>query len=781
MKCKSLLFLPIALFFAGTNAFGQSGDFLTKGRVVTGTPPHALAGATVTYTNLEKRLSWDYSDESGYFPLGRVATNRPVAGSPLLNMPLAGDVLVDLFDMTGRKITTIYNGNLSKGLYNFDLPSGLSGKLARTVYVVRIKAGNNVAYKKFLYTGHSNSLIPTGNIVSYNIGNSTAKKLVSIDTLRVGKTGYKSVKVAIDKYDTDVLDVALDTVDIELLTTTMLNSLSQAEVVGMVCQPDCPGAGVVTSALLGTIFGGGSDGPGNGAGSPTEWANFSTEYQNGAAKTPKKIPLIIGFDVVHGFGKCKGATVIPHNIGLGCTFNPITVEKCHRVAGIESRGCGVNMAWGPCIAVPQNDKWGRVYEGFSESPDLTSAMSRAAVLGFQMSDLSHPWVIGACVKHFAGDGGTAGGTDRGNCTGDDAKLRAIHLPGYSAAVKAGTASVMASFSSWNGVRMHENKALLTDWLKGEQKFDGFINGDWDGHTTGTSSPQNCIIAGLDVPMLGANSPGVLLSLFNGLYGTNKDRVLDAAKRVLRIKYRMDLFNQPIATNAALTAKVGSVEHRAIAREGVRKSLVLLKTTKDLLPLAKTEKVTLVGQHSQDVGLQCGGWTLGWQGKAGNEMPGTTIRQGFERIGGQANISYSDNGSGITSKVAVVCIGETPYAEWNGDKADLTIPGASLITTAKAAGKTVIAVLITGRPMDISSIVDKCDAIVAAWLPGTEGDGIPEVLYGDYEFSGKNSMSWPRSSDQEPINVGDANYNPLFAYDYGLNAKGDTLPKGIYKK
>ena len=451
--------------------------------------------------------------------------------------------------------------------------------------------------------------------------------------------------------------------------------------------------------------------------------------------------------------------------------------------GFRAAAYRINFAFGPCIAVPRNDRWGRVYEGFSESPDLTQAMARAAVLGFQTSDLSYPLAVAACAKHFAGDGGTTNGTDRGNTQGDDAALRSIHLPGYMAAVQAGTASIMASFSSWNGVRMHENTALLTDWLKTAQKFDGFINGDWDGHTTGTSSPANCVKAGLDVPMTGAHSEGIgtLQSLFNGLYsGGSGSRVDDAVKRLLRIKYRMGLFGAPLMTNPALTALVGSQAHRDIAREAVRKSMVLLKTSPSLLPLSKTAKITLVGQAAQDIGLQCGGWTLGWQGASGNSMPGTTIKQGFERIGGATNISYSSDGSSIAGDIAVVCIGEQPYAEGVGDRTDLTIPGANLVTAAKNSGKKVICVMITGRPMDISAIADKCDAIVAAWLPGTEGDGVGEVLYGNYAFTGKLSMSWPRTTAQEPVNVGDATYNPLYPYDYGLNAAGQELPKGIYQ-
>jgi beta-glucosidase len=611
----------------------------------------------------------------------------------------------------------------------------------------------------------------------------SAKRLAAIDTVRVGKTGYNPVKIPIESYTADVGTVTLTAKDIEGQVTTLFNSLTQAEKVGQLVQVVCTQPSNVTSENLGTIFGGGSDGPGGGAGTASQWAEYTANFQNATKNTSKKIPLLIGYDVVHGFGKCNGATVMPHNIGLGCTFDPLIVQKCHRVAAIETRGCGINYVFAPCIAVPRDDRWGRVYEGFSESPDLTVEMARASVLGFQYTDLTNPFAVAACAKHFAGDGGTTGGVDRGNTQGDENTLRAIHLPGYTSAIQNGVAAVMASFSKWNGTPMHENKSLLTDWLKTSQKFDGFVNGDWDGHLTGTSSAANCIIAGLDVPMRGANDWAIqeLKTLFNGLYSSgNGSRVDDAVKRLLRVKYKMDLFNSAITAPQALTNVVGSAEHRAIAREAVRKSLVLLKTTPGTLPIAKNAKVTLVGKHANSIGLQCGGWTLGWQGGENINMPGTTILQGFQKIGGTSNVSYSQDGNNITGDIAVVCIGEQPYAEMLGDKQDLTIPGASLVTNAKNAGKKVICILITGRPMDISSIVSQCDAIVAAWLPGTEGDGIAEVLYGNYEFTGKLAFSWPRNTAQEPINVGDANYNPLYPYDYGLNSKGEQLPKGIYK-
>ena len=773
--------VSIAMAATFTVAFGQSGDFTVTGKAVTATG-QPIVNATATYTSIAHHLSWDFSDANGNFGKSNTGIAGPVSPEPAFSVFSAGFVRAELYGLDGRKAGNLFEGYLDKGMYSFKLPS----TLARTVYVLKTTAGDKVTFQKLMNTSGRNGIAAAGPASCGVSQTAVAKKLAAVDTVRIGKTGYTPVKISVDSYTANVGNVILTPIDIEGKVNTLFGTLSQPEKVGQLVQGDCPASSFVTSALLGTIFGGGTDGPGGGAGIATDWASFCTNYQTASQTTAKKIPLLIGFDIVHGFGKCKGATVNPHNIGLGCTFDPTIVQKCFRVAGIEARGGGVNVAWGPCIAVPRNDKWGRVYEGFSESPVLTPVMARAAVLGFQLSDLSNPLVVAACTKHFAGDGGTDGGVDRGNDIEDDATLRAIHLPGYTAAVQAGTAAIMASFSSWRGVRMHENKALLTDWLKTNQGFDGFVNGDWDGDITGTSSSANCIIAGLDIPMRGAGSDGIgaLQTMFNGLYSSGSGaRVDDAVKRLLRIKYRMGLFTAPLATDLAVTATVGSQAHRDIAREAVRKSLVLLKTSAGILPISKTAKVTLVGPHAQDVGLQCGGWTLGWQGEssaAGNTMPGTTIRQGFESIGGTANISYSADGNGITGGVAVVCIGEQPYAEMVGDRTDLTIPEANLVTTAKNSGAKVICVMITGRPMDISTIVDKCDAIVAAWLPGTEGGGIAEVLYGNYEFRGKLSTSWPRNTAQEPINVGDATYDPLYPYDYGLNSAGQQLPTGIYQ-
>ena len=783
--------LSFLLVFTFT-AFGQSGDFTTKGKVIA-SGGAGIANATITYTNLAKRLSWDFSDANGNFggPNTGVPQERSTATD---HISLAtGPLDIAVFDVGGKRIASWHTTTVAAGSYQLEQ---VVQQHSQSLFIVKVRTGA-AEYCRRLLARSNTAVLGSGNVFSPANARTALFKLVAttaVDTLRVGKTGYTPIKVPIESYAADVGSVTLTPIDIEGQVTTLLGQMSQAEKIGQILQGPFPGTSTVQSDLVGMVFSGGG-GPSGTSTTAAQWASSSNSYQSAALGTARKIPLLIGSNVVHGFSDCYGGTIFPHNIGLGCTFDPKIVQKAYRVAAIESRGGGVNWAFAPCIAVPQDDRWGRVYEGFAETPDLTSAMARASVLGFQLTDLSHPLAMAACVKHFAGDGGTVYGTgaaeskliDRGDTKGTEATLRAIHLPGYTAAVEAGAASIMASFSSWNGVRMHQNTALLTDWLKTSQKFDGFINGDWIGHTveitggTPQEQSQNCFMAGLDAPMPdGTNAfapvKGALTAMYSGSASARAD---DAVKRILRVKCRMGLMSGDVTTNSQITALAGNAQHRAIAREAVRKSLVLLKTATGLLPIAKTAKVTLVGPHSQDIGLLCGGWTLSWQGLTGNITAGTTIRKGFETIGGQSNITYSADGSNITGDIAVVCIGEDPYAEWIGDKADLAVAGASLVTKAKSSGKKVIVIIISGRPLDVSAIMNSCDGLIAAWLPGTEGDGIAEVLYGNYNFTGKLAFSWPRTTAQEPINYGDAAYDPLFPYDFGLNAAGQQLPKGLY--
>ncbi|MGH7598588.1 MAG: glycoside hydrolase family 3 protein [bacterium] len=527
---------------------------------------------------------------------------------------------------------------------------------------------------------------------------------------------------------------------------------------------------------LGSLLSGGGSAPADN--SPTGWANMYDRYQSYALQTRLKIPLIYGIDAVHGHNNVRGAVIFPHNIGLGCTRNPALVEQAARVTAAEVAGTGIDWTFSPVVAVPRNERWGRTYEGFGESPELVQMMAEAAVKGYQGNDLADRASILACAKHFIGDGGTANGRDQGDTQVDETTLRKIHLPGYISAIEAGTGSIMVSFSSWNGEKMHGNKYLLTDVLKNELRFKGFLISDWGGidQLPGdyASDVETSINAGLDMIMVPQRYKDFISTLKNLVNQGRvpRSRIDEAVRRILRVKMAMGLFERPF-TDRALTAPVGSAAHREVARECVRQSLVLLKNDNHTLPLAKNlARIHVAGKSADDLGNQCGGWTISWQGRSGNITTGTTILQAIKNaVSSTTAVTFSRDGTGAEgADVGIVVIGETPYAEGLGDRADLRLSTDDVVTIIRLrnAGVAVVVILISGRPMIISPWIDYCDAFIAAWLPGTEGQGVADVLFGDYYPTGKLSHSWPREMSQLPINIGDPVYDPLFAYGYGLS-------------
>ena len=531
----------------------------------------------------------------------------------------------------------------------------------------------------------------------------------------------------------------------------------------------------IRNYFLGSVLSGGGSSPSPNA--PFAWAEMYDRYQSYAMSTRLGIPLIYGVDAVHGHNNVYTAVIFPHNIGMGCTRNPLLVEEAARATAEEVAGTGIDWTFAPCIAVPQNEKWGRTYEGFGETPELAEMMSAAAVRGYQGTDLSDPATILACTKHFVGDGGTTNGIDQGNTEVDEQTLRTIHMAGYLSAVEAGVGSIMVSYSSWNGQKMHGNKYLLTDVLKGELGFDGFLVSDWSGidQLPGdyASDIENSINAGLDMIMVPDKYIEFIqtLTMLVNQGSIPISRINDAVKRILKIKFKLGLFENPY-TNSAFTATIGSQEHRQIARKCVRESIVLLKNENSILPLPKDSiKIHVAGKNADNLGNQCGGWTISWQGSSGDITYGTNILQAIHiATGSNSEISYSFDGSGAAgADIGVVVIGEEPYAEGTGDRTDLSLnmEDISAVNNVKNAGIPVVVILISGRPMIIESILPICDAFVAAWLPGSEGLGITDVLFGDYAPSGKLSHSWPRNMGQIPVNVGDLNYDPLFPYGYGL--------------
>ena len=546
----------------------------------------------------------------------------------------------------------------------------------------------------------------------------------------------------------------------------------------------------VENYFLGSILSGGSSDPKTGNGL-VDWTDHYDSFQSRTQKTRLQIPLLYGIDAVHGHSNVLGATLFPHNIGLGCSRNPALVEKAARITALETRATGINWTFAPCVTVPRDERWGRSYEGYGESPELARMMGEAAVRGYQGNDLSDPTHILACAKHWIGDGATKYGTgrklkpdlqilDRGDVTLSESELRRLHMAGYLAAIKAGVGTIMPSYSSWNGVKCSGSKRLLTEILKDELKFDGFLISDYDAidEMPGDykSQIETSANAGMDMFMV-STKYRELYTLLLELARENRvrmSRIDDAVTRILRVKFAMGLMDgRSNLADRKLHASFGSVEHRQVARECVRETLVLLKNEKRVLPASKKlNRIHVAGKSADDIGNQCGGWTISWQGKSGaNTTGGTTILKAIqETVSPQTKVTYSKDGADAAgADFGIVVIGETPYAEWMGDRQSLELAeeDIAVVEKMKQAGMPLVVVLISGRPLIIEKVIDKADAFVAAWLPGTEGRGVTDVLFGDFKFAGKLSFSWPRSMDQIPINVGDKNYDPLFKYGYGL--------------
>src|SRR6266851_235192 len=576
------------------------------------------------------------------------------------------------------------------------------------------------------------------------------------------------------------------------LAQKLLAGMSLEEKIGQMTQPDqmyLKSLDDIETYHLGSLLSGGDSDPksGNDLGS---WTDLYDNYQSRALKTRLRIPLLYGIDAVHGNNNVLGSVVFPHNIGLGCTRNADLVEKAARITAEEVRATGINWAFAPCLTVPQDIRWGRTYEGFSESPDVVESLGAAAVRGLQGAALDRPLSVLACAKHFAGDGGTTFGTgllkrggehyplDQGDTRVDEATFRKIHLAGYIPAIQAGVGSIMPSYSSWNGVKCSGNSRLLTEILKKELGFTGFLISDYNAldQLPGSKKEQiaQSINAGMDMVMV----PEKYREFFNKLKDAVNEgkvpmaRIDDAVLRILRVKVAMGLMDRtrsPLA-DRSLHKSFGSAGHRAVARECVRQSIVVLKNENNVLPLAKTGRVHVAGKCADDIGNQCGGWTITWQGKSGNVIQGTTILSAIRTaVGPDAQITYAPDGSGATGTgIGIAIIGERPYAEFQGDRTDLTLAAedVAVVDRLKSSGVPVIAVLVSGRPLVIDAILGKADAIVAAWQPGTEGTGVADVLFGDYKSTGRLSFTWPRG-DSASFARGDAGYQTLFPFGHGL--------------
>ncbi|MDT3431174.1 exo 1,3/1,4-beta-D-glucan glucohydrolase [Stenotrophomonas maltophilia] len=590
---------------------------------------------------------------------------------------------------------------------------------------------------------------------------------------------------------------------LEKRITDLMAGMTVEEKVGQLVQGDIASVTPddVRRYRLGSILAGGNSDPGGRYdASPAEWLALADAFYDASMDTSKggkAIPLLFGIDAVHGQSNIIGATLFPHNIGLGATRNPELLRQIGGITALETRVTGMEWTFAPTVAVPQDDRWGRTYEGYSESPEVVASYAAAMVEGLQGRVGTPEFLDGrhviASVKHFLGDGGTTDGKDQGDTRISESDLVRIHAAGYPPAIAAGAQTAMASFNSVNGEKMHGHRDYLTDVLKGRMNFGGFVVGDWNGHgqvkgCTTTDCPAT-IIAGLDMAMASDSWKGfyetTLAAVKDGRI--TPQRLDDAVRRILRVKFRLGLFEAGRPSTRAVGgqfALIGAPAHRAVARQAVRESLVLLKNQNGLLPLSPKQRILVAGDGADDVGKQAGGWTLNWQGTGTTrkDFPNAdTIYEGIARqaraAGGEAVLAV-DGRYAVKPDVAVVVFGEDPYAEFQGDRPTLAYkPGnetdLALLKRLKAEGIPVVAVFLSGRPLWVNREINAADAFVAAWLPGSEGAGIADVLLRgsdgrvQHDFKGKLSFSWPRTATQYANNVGQKDYDPLFAFGFGL--------------
>ncbi|MCL1956286.1 MAG: glycoside hydrolase family 3 protein [Fibromonadales bacterium] len=597
--------------------------------------------------------------------------------------------------------------------------------------------------------------------------------------LIVRKAGYLPKEVEFSSFDEDVGTVVLERDPLEKRIDSVMALMNLDQKIYQMTQAQVPQRGNISFGSGGNLYGSilqGGD----------AYSNSVLSSMNSALNSASpKIPVTYGKDMMHGAAAIENATIFPHNIGMGATRDSALVRKACEITAQESWVGNVDLIFGPAISVPQDDKWGRTYEGFGSTAELAIEMGAACIRGYQGTKYNAEWRVIATAKHYLADGGTQNGKDRGNVTVSNDVIRKIHFPGYEAAVEQGVLSVMASFNQINGVHQHIDSERLTGWLKTELGFDGYIISDWLGignsltpgatdannyaPPTGSPNPEqtktaikNAINAGIDLAM----EPGTEKTFIDGLKAlvqngsVPQSRIDDAVRRILRAKFRAGRMDNPAGISSTVKNKygdIGSAAHRAIAREAVRKSLVLLKNENNALPISKSTKVFVTGSHADVPSYQCGGWTLGWQGalNISYDMFGTPTVTGPKAVPGATSIKAGFNSvvpgsvtnSANEASVIVYVTGETPYAEWQGDLTNLTFQDNNLASLkSQNSGKKIITVFISGRAMETSSLLNNSDAFVAAWLPGSEGAGIAEVLFGDHPFTGKLPRKWDNTRD-----------------------------------
>lgn len=595
-------------------------------------------------------------------------------------------------------------------------------------------------------------------------------------------------------------DYLNSTLPVEQRVEALLSLMTLQEKIGQMTQvgKDAVRPGDITEYFLGSLLS-------PGGGSPIDntvegWVTMVNGFQEEALATRLKIPLIYGVDAVHGHGNLNGATIYPHNIGLGAARNPDLIYQIGQTTAEEMLATGIPWNFAPVLAVPQDIRWGRTYEAYSEDTTLVEELGVAYLQGLQSFPEGYDPAPGQAIfvlatpKHFLGDGGTTWGTsttdtyqiDQGDMLLDEPLVRDLFLPPYRDAVNSGAMSVMPSYSSWNGVKLHAQEDWLTGVLKEELGFQGFIISDYNAvnqiNEDYYTAVMTAINAGVDMTMISSDFKGYISVLEKAVANgdISKQRIDEAVRRILTVKYQLGLFDHPYA-DPQMIHEVGSEVHRQLARQAVSESLVLLKNENQGLPLSKDlPLIHVAGSKADNIGMQTGGWTITWQGVSGNLIPGTTILEAIQdTVSLETIVEFDANGNFETSaEFGIVVVGERPYAEGIGDKDDLRLSDKDiqLINTTKETSEHLIVIILSGRPLIITEQFQLADAWVAAWLPGTEGQGIADVLFGDHPFTGRLPFTWPRSNDQLPININNAANKigcdvPLFPFGYGLGEAG----------
>jgi len=727
--------LPFALFFA-TAVFAAPLNLTGTVKDLNETP---IKDAVVLLKVNDSLLAYarTLSDKDGKFTLsGKDAPTTPIA-KPQTVLPTQF-ASYQVMDLKGKICNSL--NNLPQGVY---------------VLVGKTESGKNFNLGTLYHKGGSlNPKLQTLNPKSPIL----PKVSTDIGEVRllVRKVGYLEKEVEFSSFDDNVGTVVLERDPLEKRIDSVMALMDIDKKIYQ-----------MTQAEVGTSFGSGSNFYGSVLQGGDGYSSSVLSSMNTAINSASpKIPVTYGKDMMHGVAAISGATIFPHNIGMGATRDSALVRKACEITAQESWVGNVDLIFGPAISVPQDDKWGRTYEGYGSTPELAVEMGAACIRGYQGAKYDAEWRVIATAKHYLADGGVS--KDRGNVAASDEEIRRIHLPGYEAAVEQGVLSVMASFNQIRGTHQHIDSLRLTGWLKTELGFDGYIISDWLGITNSTkpgetdasnysgggkTTPQdaikNAINAGIDLAM----EPGSQSSFISGLKtlvnngSVSQDRIDDAVRRILRAKFRAGRMDNPAGIGSAIKNKygdIGSAAHRTVAREAVRKSLVLLKNENKTLPISKTAKVFVTGSHADVPSYQCGGWTLGWQGAVKIDWMSSTVT-GPESVPGATSIKAGFNStvnSANEADVIVYVTGEIPYAEWWGDRTDLTFQDNTLAgLKSQNPGKKIITVFISGRAMETSTLINNSDAFVAAWLPGSEGAGIADVLFGDYPFTGKLPRKW----------------------------------------